>query len=71
MANIQVDKLLNQGISGAQLFNDSESFMIELSDDSEQIIGGIGACTKISVVNCVCTDLSISGVPTRTSPVWI
>jgi hypothetical protein len=71
MADIQVDKILNQGVSGTQLFNDSESFMIELSDDSEQISGGIRTCTNISVVNCICTDLSISGVPTQTSPVWI
>lgn len=67
MANIQVDKLLNQDISGAELFNDSESFTIELSDDSEQIIGGMKNCI-ISVVNCICTDISII-VMTRTSPV--
>ncbi|MBD2214060.1 hypothetical protein H6G64_18175 [Calothrix sp. FACHB-156] len=47
MANIKVDDLLNLKLTGTELFNDSESFLTELSDESEQIkvYGGI-ACVR-------------------------
>jgi len=42
MANIKVNDLLELNPAGAELFNDSESFMKELSEESEQmeVIGG-------------------------------
>ncbi|MDZ8056494.1 MAG: hypothetical protein RMX68_007240 [Aulosira sp. ZfuVER01] len=40
MANINIKDLLNLNLTGAELFNDSESFLNELSDESEQVIGG-------------------------------
>ncbi|OLT59666.1 hypothetical protein [Moorena bouillonii] len=63
MANIKVHELSSLNLSGAELFNDSESFMMELSDESEQmaILGGLavgrsrcGLCTrgKTIVVDC-------------------
>lgn len=36
-------KLNNLDVSGLDLFSDSESFMIELADEAEQVIGGICA----------------------------
>jgi hypothetical protein len=45
MANINVDDL-----SGIDLFSDSENFMIEISDENEQIIGGL-KCAWYSI-NC-------------------
>ena len=41
MANIKVNNLSALNITGAELFNDSESFLKELSDENEQI-GGVG-----------------------------
>jgi hypothetical protein len=35
MANINVSNL-----SGSDLFNDSESFMIDITDDTDSILGG-------------------------------
>ena len=42
MANIKVNDLLELNPAGTELFNDSESFMKELSEESEQmeVIGG-------------------------------
>jgi hypothetical protein len=48
MADIKISNL-----SGFDLFNDSESFMVELSDENEQIVGGK------SIVDCLdatCAD---------------
>ncbi|NEO94528.1 MAG: hypothetical protein F6K56_31810 [Moorea sp. SIO3G5] len=44
MANINIKDLSALNLTGAELFNDSESFMTELSDQSEQmaIQGGCG-----------------------------
>ncbi len=42
MANI---KLENLDISGLDLFSDSESFIVELIDEGEEVIGGIGTNT--------------------------
>ncbi|NEO41873.1 MAG: hypothetical protein F6J90_38350 [Moorea sp. SIOASIH] len=63
MANIKVHELSSLNLSGAELFNDSESFMTELSDESEQmaILGGLalrkqnscGICTQgKSIIIC-------------------
>ncbi len=40
MADIKLADLAGHNISGIDLFNDSENFTIELSDDSEYILGG-------------------------------
>ena len=39
MANINIKDLSALNLTGAELFNDSESFMTELSDESEQMEG--------------------------------
>jgi hypothetical protein len=44
MADINVNDLVIHNTSGTNLFDDSESFMKELTDDSEQVIGGIHMC---------------------------
>ncbi|MBD2169100.1 hypothetical protein H6G04_32540 [Calothrix membranacea FACHB-236] len=46
MANINVNDLLNLNLHGVELFNDSESFLIELSDESQamEVIGGCCCC---------------------------
>ncbi|NEO94959.1 MAG: hypothetical protein F6K56_34110 [Moorea sp. SIO3G5] len=46
MANININDISALNLTGADLFNDSESFMIELSEDTEQmttIFGGLAA----------------------------
>ncbi len=42
MANITVGNLAIHSIIGADLFNDSESFMLDLSDRQLDIQGGCG-----------------------------
>ncbi|AOX00290.1 hypothetical protein BJP34_13225 [Moorena producens PAL-8-15-08-1] len=37
MANININDLSALNLTGAELFDDSESFMTELSDESEQM----------------------------------
>jgi hypothetical protein len=44
MANINVKDLTDYNITGLNLFDDLESFMVELNDDREQIIGGHALC---------------------------
>jgi hypothetical protein len=41
MADINVKDLFDRDIPGADLFDDSENFMVEISDENEQVIGGI------------------------------
>ncbi|NEO77953.1 hypothetical protein [Moorena sp. SIO4G3] len=52
MANINVNDLSALNLTGAELFNDSESFMMELSNESEEIksIYG-GACCLFTGCN--------------------
>ncbi|MBD2214059.1 hypothetical protein H6G64_18170 [Calothrix sp. FACHB-156] len=52
MANIKVNDLLRLNLTGTELFNDSESFMKELSEDDYQVFGG-GACAE-----CTCARTS-------------
>ncbi len=40
MANINVNDLIDLNLAGADLFNDPESFMKDLNEESEQVIGG-------------------------------
>ncbi|MDZ7962498.1 MAG: hypothetical protein RMY34_32305 [Aulosira sp. DedQUE10] len=63
MANIKVNDLLNLNLTGVELFNDSESFLTELSDESEQInvYGGVG-CVKPSCVEASNVCIRTSGI---------
>lgn len=40
MAKIELKALLNLTPAGTDLFNDAESFIMDLSEGSEQVIGG-------------------------------
>lgn len=40
MANINVNDLIDLNLAGGDLFNDPESFMKDLNEESEQVIGG-------------------------------
>jgi hypothetical protein len=44
MADIHVQDLEIHNLSGSELFYDSESFMKEISDETEKIVGGKGYC---------------------------
>ena len=50
MANIKVNDLIGLNLAGADLFNDPESFMKDLSEESEQVIGG--DCVTTVNVDC-------------------
>jgi hypothetical protein len=44
MSKIQIQDLtpaISQSISGADLFDDSENFLIEITDETDKIIGGL------------------------------
>ncbi|QIR35412.1 hypothetical protein HCG51_00715 [Tolypothrix sp. PCC 7910] len=62
MNNIKVNDLLYLNMNGADLFNDSESFLTELSDESEQInriYGGYCVPTSCQEVTNVCMTMTI------------
>lgn len=61
MADIKVQNLENHNIPGTDLFGDSESFMIELNDDREQILGGVGCrpCIKYSLIERDCSPTPV------------
>ncbi len=54
MANININNL-----SGFDLFNDSESFLTEISDESNEIIGGL----KSSIIVCTVTIVIVTPPP--------
>ncbi|AOX00278.1 hypothetical protein BJP34_13165 [Moorena producens PAL-8-15-08-1] len=56
MANIKIKDISALNMTGTELFKDPESFMTELSDQSEQmgIKGGSGSCT----VSCLITIIN-------------
>jgi hypothetical protein len=56
MANIKVNDLLNLNLTGAELFNDSESFLTELNDENEQMAVIGGACRLLSFICCTPTE---------------
>ena len=66
MATIDIKDLATLNLDGNDLFTDSESFMVELSDSSEQklILGG---CQ----VGPSCLDMSMSIHPTSVPTVTI
>jgi lactobin A/cerein 7B family class IIb bacteriocin len=54
MANIVVDNLSNYNVSGSELFDDSESFLQELTEgELEEINGGTGVTASIVVSTIV------------------
>ncbi|MBE8964809.1 hypothetical protein IQ277_00680 [Nostocales cyanobacterium LEGE 12452] len=66
MADIKVNDLLNLNPAGAELFNDSESFMKDLSDENEQmgVIGGMRNLSDVYDVYCLlptCLDTGAVG----------
>lgn len=52
MANINIENISDLDLNGNDLFQDSESFITELNDDSDQesIMGGLAAASW-----CICT----------------
>jgi hypothetical protein len=52
MADIQVKDLFDRNISGSDLFEDSENFMVEISDDNDLIIGGAKPTTGQGTIIC-------------------
>jgi hypothetical protein len=55
MADIKVKNLATQNISGNNLFDDSESFMMEISDEIEQVTGGrTAACLQPTCADTEC-----------------
>ena len=61
MANINIENISDLDLNGHDLFEDSESFMTELSDDNEQaIMGGCG----LSHDNVNNTNGCVASVPT-------
>lgn len=49
-----VKELTNHSISGSDLFDDSENFMVEL-DDAEQVTGGVCKGTSFVGTGPICT----------------
>jgi hypothetical protein len=49
MANIKLKDLVGHDVIGANLFNDSESFMLDLSDRELDIHGGCGRTQPIKI----------------------
>lgn len=63
MANINIENISDLALNGNDLFQDSESFMTELSDDSEQdsIMGGLGGCTlTVQCARGTCTQTVVT-----------
>ena len=62
MANINIENISDLNLNGNDLFDDSESFIAELSDDSEQsnikaVVGGSSpACLTIVTVVAITTE---------------
>jgi hypothetical protein len=52
MANIKVNNLSVLNLSGAELFDDAESFMMELNDEQTGIMGGQAQCGTTVIVSC-------------------
>jgi hypothetical protein len=50
MANIKLDNLSKLNLSGADLFDDSESFLTELNDENEQMGVVGGSCWFASII---------------------
>jgi hypothetical protein len=53
-------KLENLDISGLDLFNDSESFIVELTDEEQPVVGGINvtAIHTTRSMDCCCAGFT-------------
>lgn len=60
MANI---KLENLNVSGLDLFSDSESFIAELTDEEQPVVGGINitAIRTTQSIDCCCAGFTFLG----------
>jgi hypothetical protein len=47
MANINVNDLIDLNLAGVDLLNDPESFMKDLNEESEQVIGGCNTSVRV------------------------
>ncbi len=56
MANINVNDLIDLNLAGADLFNDPESFMKDLNEESEQVIGGASPLELCLLPSCLNTQ---------------
>jgi hypothetical protein len=66
MASIIIDNLSNYNVSGSELFNDSENFMQELTENELlETIGGTSP-TIVSVVSVVALSVSVTASITIT-----
>jgi hypothetical protein len=54
MANINVNDLIDLNLAGADLFNDPESFMKDLNEEIEQVIGGLDTTVKVECRPTTC-----------------
>ena len=54
MANIKINELSALNLSGTELFNDAESFMTELNEESEQMETILGGCFFVSCDKHTC-----------------
>ena len=64
MANIKINELSALNLSGAELFNDSESFMMELNEESEQMGNILGGCLFGTNCGAVTANCDISCLQT-------
>jgi hypothetical protein len=71
MADIKLNDLLTQNNSGSDLFSDSESFLKELSDEGEQIVGGLKVDIWCALPTCRRTGGAISCLDTGAPDVII
>ncbi len=60
MANINIENISELDLNGNELFGDSESFMTEVGDDSEQesIMGGLLLGKTCPTFDCILTDIT-------------
>jgi len=63
MANININDISALNLTGADLFNDSESFMIEVNEDSEVIPNIVGGSSVVSC--CACSHVLVIKRPQR------
>jgi hypothetical protein len=61
MADVNIDNLAGFSTIGSDLFDDSENFMVELSDDNVMGGGGISIMTIKSF--CIGINMETCGVP--------
>ena len=60
MADINIENISDLDLNGNDLFQDSESFIIDLDDDAESIVGGgcgfTGGCIGTGIGVCGATN---------------